>query len=63
MLFFIFGVICGMWLAQSFTMPNVQATITRWTQSQPQVEAPNEENPEAPPPSPTFTGEMPEVKH
>jgi len=50
-----------MWLAQSFSMPNVQATISRWTQSQPQVEAPKEETTEAPPP-PVFTGDMPGVK-
>jgi len=59
MLFFIVGVICGMWLAQSFSIPNVQTTISRWTQ-QPQVEAPKEENVEE---QPVFSGEMPEVKH
>lgn len=61
MFIFIFGVVCGMWLAQSFSMPNVQATFSRWTQSQPQVEASKEESPEAPP-TPVFTGDMPGVK-
>tara|TARA_B110000858_G_C17603606_1_gene381193 strand:+ start:92 stop:268 length:177 start_codon:yes stop_codon:yes gene_type:complete len=56
MMFFILGIVCGMWLAQSFTIPNVQATISKWTQSQ--VETSKEGSPETPP-EPAFTGEMP----
>ena len=66
MFIFIFGVVCGMWLAQTFAMPNVQATISRWSQSAAAVEQNEQQNeqqnsPEAPPP-PVFTGEMPEIK-
>ena len=57
MFLFLVGVVIGMWLAQSFSMPNVQTLLSRWSVPAPApVPTPT---PDDIPTQPAFTGDMP----
>lgn len=55
----IFGIIVGVWLGQTFTLPNVQETVSRWMASAPVQDKPAEQEESTTPAPPVFTGEMP----
>ena len=57
MFLFLVGIVIGMWLAQSFSVPNVQTFLSRWSApATVPVTAPAEVETPTPP---VFTGEMP----
>lgn len=55
----IVGIIVGVWLGQTFTLPNVQETVSRWMASAPVQDKPAEQEESTTPTPPVFTGEMP----
>jgi len=55
----IVGIIVGVWLGQTFTLPNVQETVSRWMASAPVQDKTAEQEESTTPAPPVFTGEMP----
>lgn len=55
----IFGIIVGVWLGQTFTLPNVQEMVSRWMASAPVQDKPAEQEESTTPAPPVFTGDMP----
>lgn len=60
MLEFLIGALIGVWAAQQFTLPSVQQSIHNWW-NKPKPVLTAEEEEEAPPQEPPFSGPMPEI--